>query len=399
MRLTTAGVTPAPRPFRRSYSRRIGDPGLSLPAVTGITAFGFLRGESNSMTILSYQGSKLGVVAILAGSLLSLAIPAQETIPVKGGDANLKNGKALYDLHCQYCHGNDGDRVDCIEIVPLVGLGRRPRVDLVGQVLSKSYFFRGVSYEGEDARDLSAFLLSLKGEKGFDDPGLRISLSVLGHRYGLLNQYRAIDLRDAPAYAKGHIPNAQSWPTGKESGGDRPRTAELVWQKLGVLAVSPAMTIVVYDDSTTPAAAQLWWDLVRAGHRNVAILDGGFRDWVREDNEVSTVVTPLAPLSYVSQEAGGVGTAGRNYPVLHLRTGLQEPSSGVFDWEHTVTDGQLRTAAEIREYLKRVEISVPGTYLVDGNDAEASYVVYLLRLLGHQGASYDPVSKVLIADK
>jgi hypothetical protein len=46
-----------------------------------------------------------------------------------------------------------------------------------------------------------------------------------------------------------------------------------------------------------------------------------------------------------------------------------------------------------------VEMNIPGTYLVDGNDAEASYVVYLLRLLGHQRASYDPASKLLTADK
>jgi hypothetical protein len=95
-----------------------------------------------------------------------------------------------------------------------------------------------------------------------------------------------------------------------------------------------------------PQAAQLWWDRVRAGHKNVAILDGGFRNWLREDNEVSTVVTPLSPSLYVSQEApeAAAAAAGRAYPVLRLRTGLPEPSSGVFDWEQTITDGQLRTA-------------------------------------------------------
>jgi 3-mercaptopyruvate sulfurtransferase SseA len=248
---------------------------------------------------------------------------------------------------------------------------------------------------------MTAFLLSLKGDKGFDDPGLRLRLSILGHRYGLLNQYRVIDLRDATDYAKGHVPNAFSWATGKESGGDARRTTEIVWQKLGTLAVRPAMTIVVYDSTTTPAAAHLWWELVRAGHRNVAILDGGFQDWLREDNEVSTLITPLTASAYPSQEPTEVpvAAAGQNYPVLHLRTGVSQPSPGVFDWEQTVTDGQLRTAAEIREYFKRVEMNIPGTYLVDGNDAEASYVVYLLRLLGHQRASYDPASKLLTADK
>jgi hypothetical protein len=78
-------------------------------------------------------------------------------------------------------------------------------VDLVGQVLSKSYLLRGVTYQGADSRDMSAFLLSLKGDKGFDDPGLRIKLSLLGHRYGLLDQYRVIDLRDVSAYSTTHV--------------------------------------------------------------------------------------------------------------------------------------------------------------------------------------------------
>jgi hypothetical protein len=76
---------------------------------------------------------------------------------------------------------------------------------------------------------------------------------------------------------------------------------------------------------------------------------------------------------------------------------LPEPSSGVFDWERTVADGQLRTAAEIRDYLERSEIRVPGVYRVEGSDGEASFLVYLLRLLGHNRAYYDAVGKLLIA--
>jgi hypothetical protein len=49
------------------------------------------------------------------------------------------------------------------------------------------------------------------------------------------------------------------------------------------------------------------------------------------------------------------------------------------------------TADELAEILN---VSRLTTYLVDGHDA-----VYLLRLLGHQGASYDAISKVLTADR
>jgi rhodanese-related sulfurtransferase len=352
------------------------------------------------MKRVRYACRKLGVASVLAASLISLAMLAQEAVPTKRGDANLDNGGRLYRTHCQVCHGSDGDDLHCQDMVPLAGLGRRPRVDLVGQVLSPSYFFRGVSYEGADARDLAAFLVSLKGEKGFDDPGLRCMPRLLSKRYGLRDAYRVIDVRNGAAYAKGHIPNAVSWPAGEERNEPQPRATDLVAQKLGLLAVRPAMSIVIYDDAVTPAAAHLWWDLVRAGHSNVAILDGGLRGWLDERYFVITGVTPLSPITYASSAVAEVAAvrADRDYPLLRLRAGLPQPSPGVFDWERTVADGQLRTADDIREYLKRSEIGFPGTYRVEGSDAEASFLVYLLRLLGHAAAYYNPASRVLVSD-
>jgi 3-mercaptopyruvate sulfurtransferase SseA len=291
--------------------------------------------------------------------------------------------------------------MNCMDIVPLAGLGRRPRVGLVGDVLSPSYFFRGTSFKGADARDLAAYLLSLKGEKGFDDPGLRCPIRLLDKRYELFDHYRAIDVRGREAYAKGHIPNAERWPAGEESSSPQPLTTDFVRKNLGLLAVRPAMTIVIYDDTVTPAAARLWWEIVRAGQKNVTILDGGLREWVSEGYSVTDVVTPLAPSTYTPSELTDVAAvrARRDYPMLQLRAGLAQPSSGVFDWERTVADGQLRPAAEIREYLKRSEIRFPGAYRAEGSDDEASFLVYVLRLLGYSGASYDPVRKVLTADK
>ena len=338
---------------------------------------------------------KLGVASVLASSLLSLALLAQEPVPPKERDPNLEHGGGLYRLYCEVCHGSEGDNMNCMDIVPLAGLGRRPRVELVGRVLSPSYLFRGVSFEGADARDLSAYLLSLKGEKGFEDPGLRCPPRLLRKSYGLLDDYRVIDVREEAAYAKGHIPNAERWPAGEEGG---VRTAGLVAKKLGLLAVRPAMSIVIYDETVTPAAAHLWWDLVRAGHQNVAVLDGGLRGY-RDEGNATTVITPLVPVAYAFAEVAEVAAvrSGRDYPLLELRPGLPHPSPGVFDWERTVADGQLRTAAEIREYLARSEIGVSGAYRVEGSDAEASFLVYLLRLLGHNAAYYEPVGKLLFA--
>jgi rhodanese-related sulfurtransferase/mono/diheme cytochrome c family protein len=342
----------------------------------------------------------LGVSGALAATLLSLALLAQETMPTRSGDANLERGKGLYVLHCQRCHGEQGDDMNCMDLIPLAGLGRRPRVGLVGDVLSPSYFFRGTTFKGADARDLAAYLLSLKGEKGFDDPGLRCSVRLLDKRYGYFDNYRAIDVRDGAAYAKGHIPNAEPWPAGEKSGRGQPLTTDMVRKNLGLLAVRPAMTVVIYDGTMTPTAARMWWDIIRAGQKNVAILDGGVREWLSEGYSLTTTGTPTAPGTFTPSATAGVAAvgAGRDYPVLKLRAGLAQPSSGVFDWEHAVAEGQLRSAAEIREYLKISEIRLPGDYRVEGSDDEASFLVYVLRLLGYRGASYDPVSKVLTAD-
>jgi rhodanese-related sulfurtransferase/mono/diheme cytochrome c family protein len=340
------------------------------------------------------------VASALAGSLLTLSLLAQQALPTKYRDADLERGRGLYVLHCQRCHGTDGGEMDCMDIVPLAGLGRRPRVDLVNAVLSPSYFFRGTSFKGADARDLAAYVLSLKGEKGFDDPGLLCPIRLLEKRYGLFGYYRAIDVRDGAAYDKGHIPNGERWPTSEKSNEFQLPTTDLVRHKLGLLAVKPAMTVVVYDDTVTPKAALLWWEIVHAGQKNVAILDGGLRGWISEGYNLATVVTPLEPGTYVPSEPAEVSpvSAGRDYPLFHLKAGLARPTPGVFDWELTVADGQLRSAAEIREYLKLSELRFPGTYRVEGSDAEASFLVYVLRLIGYGAASYDPVSKTLTAD-
>jgi len=352
------------------------------------------------MNLARCTQNSLGVASALALGVLSLALLAQEAVPTRSGDPDLEHGRKLYALHCLRCHGPDGDDITCSgDMTPLAGLGRRPRVDLVGAVMSPSYFVRGVAYQGADARDLTGFLVSLKGEKGIDDPGLLCLPRLLSKKWALLDYYRVIDIRDGTAYSKGHVPNATRWPSLEGHGECRACAGDVVAQKFGLLAVRPEMAIVIYDDTLTPASALLWWDLVRAGQNNVAILDGGFRRWVEEENQVTTVITPLTPGTYAAAVTAEVapGPADQDHPVLRLRAGLPRPSARAFDWERTVTDGRLRTAAEIREYLERSEITFPGTYRLEGSDAEAAFLVYVLRILGYHRAHYDRIEMLLTA--
>ncbi len=50
---------------------------------------------------------------------------------------------------------------------------------------------------------------------------------------------------------------------------------------LSAYGIDADTQVVVYDDATGTMAARLWWLLQWAGHRNAAVLDGGWLSWVR----------------------------------------------------------------------------------------------------------------------
>ena len=50
---------------------------------------------------------------------------------------------------------------------------------------------------------------------------------------------------------------------------------------------------MVYDDTGGSIAARFWWMLRWLGHDAVALLDGGWRKWLREDRPVSDVLPEL----------------------------------------------------------------------------------------------------------
>jgi thiosulfate/3-mercaptopyruvate sulfurtransferase len=91
----------------------------------------------------------------------------------------------------------------------------------------------------------------------------------------------------AQAYAAGHIPGAVfvdletelAAPAG--AGGRHPLPAASDFgAAMAAKGVSAARRVVVYDASTSVAAARAWWLLRYYGHPDVAVLDGGLAAWV-----------------------------------------------------------------------------------------------------------------------
>jgi thiosulfate/3-mercaptopyruvate sulfurtransferase len=99
-------------------------------------------------------------------------------------------------------------------------------------------------------------------------------------------------------YSEGHLPGAfflhldrdLSGPmTGRNGRHPLPDPHALA-RKLGAAGVSATTQVVVYDDAGGMIAGRLWWLLRWIGHERVALLDGGFNQWVKEGRELSREV-------------------------------------------------------------------------------------------------------------
>ena len=79
------------------------------------------------------------------GVAVALADLVPQTVPSE--QADLTHGPALCRTHCGRCHGTDGDDISCSgDMTPLAGVGKRPRIGLVRELMSGRYFMRGKQF-------------------------------------------------------------------------------------------------------------------------------------------------------------------------------------------------------------------------------------------------------------
>lgn len=105
-------------------------------------------------------------------------------------------------------------------------------------------------------------------------------------------------------YETAHIPGASYLDLNRDlsssagiHGGRHPLPDDRVLgAKLAAMGISADTLVVAYDDSRFGFAARLWWLLRYYGHSHVALLDGGYTNWVKAGYAVtadrSPVVTP-----------------------------------------------------------------------------------------------------------
>jgi len=102
----------------------------------------------------------------------------------------------------------------------------------------------------------------------------------------------------ASDYQAGHIPGAffahldrdlagtHTGQNGRHPLPDR----KLLAEKFGRAGLTPAAQLVAYDAQGGMCAARLWWLARWLGHGNVAVLDGGWQQWVAEGRPTSPTV-------------------------------------------------------------------------------------------------------------
>lgn len=101
------------------------------------------------------------------------------------------------------------------------------------------------------------------------------------------------------AYGESHITNSiyidleadLSSPITAKSGRHPLPEVEEFCVKLGQWGIDSDTQVVVYDDSFGSIAARMWWLLRWLGHEKVAVLDGGWQKWKREERGMDNIVT------------------------------------------------------------------------------------------------------------
>lgn len=102
------------------------------------------------------------------------------------------------------------------------------------------------------------------------------------------------------AWEQGHIPGsgfADLLETFSDTSSPFPLTfpvAEQFSASIEELGIGEDTMVVVYDQGHTAWATRFWWLLRAFGFDNVAVLNGGWKKWRRENLPVSTEITPFA---------------------------------------------------------------------------------------------------------
>ncbi len=171
---------------------------------------------------------------------------------------------------------------------------------------------------------------------------------------------KVVDARSPEDYAAGHIPGALSLFVRRLQYVERGTPEILVPVEqaesvLGALGITPAHTIIVYDETIWEPAARVFWTLELLGHPKVHVLNGGLSKWIKEGRPVGKETAPATPGKYAAKPDWS-----KYADAAYVLTKLKDPTVALVDhrdqrqWSGQVASRQVRRAGRI-----------PGSVLVD----------------------------------
>lgn len=138
-----------------------------------------------------------------------------------------------------------------------------------------------------------------------------------------------VDVRSAALYNAGHIPGAirntvsinSTTPTATGSAGTLGLTQAEFIALADTLGITPSTKVVAYDTDNSSSVGRFVWTLLRYGHKNVAILDGGYQKWAAEGRPTETAANLPIPnaTSYVVTNTADIDVSA-DYVLARINT-------------------------------------------------------------------------------
>ena len=230
--------------------------------------------------------------------------------------------------------------------------------------------------------------------------------------------------RDAAAeYASQHVPGAVFFDIDEIADAANPLphmlpSAEKFSARVRRLGLGDGNRIIVYDSAMMASAARVWWTFRAFGHDDVAVLDGGFRKWLREGRPVESEAPPPrerhftarfnhALVRELEEVRGNIGSGREQVldarsrgrfagsepePRASLRGGHIPGSRNLpFDLLVDSASGTMKPATEIKRLFAEAGVDLARPIVTScGSGVTASLLAFGLYLIGHEAAAvYD----------
>ncbi len=226
-------------------------------------------------------------------------------------------------------------------------------------------------------------------------------------------------------YLRSHIPGARFMHMDEDlagphtgANGRHPLPDPAVFAaKLGAAGVGPHSQVVAYDAQGGVNAARLWWMLRWLGHDAVAVLDGGFGKWLREEHPEAVALPRITPARFEPRPRPLAVDV--SFVAAHLRDpavklvdarsaeryrGEAEPIDPVagripgsvnrFVGENLDAGGVFKPAAQLRAEWQRLLAGVPAAGVVHscGSGVAACHNLLAMEIAGLAGGRLYPGS-------